>query len=66
MFSVIIRLIVFSCLQKFGSGLFGGKAIMKDSNRPIGTLVFLLIYLVVIIASWIGVYLLMLSRGGNL
>jgi hypothetical protein len=38
---------------------------MKDSNRPIGTFVILIIYLVVIIASWLGVYMLMLSRGGN-
>jgi hypothetical protein len=37
---------------------------MNDSNRPIGTFVFLLIYLVIVIASWIGVYMLMLSRGG--
>jgi hypothetical protein len=38
---------------------------MKDNNRPIGTLVFLLIYIIVIIASWLAVYALMLSRGGN-
>ncbi len=36
----------------------------KDTYRtPQGTLALLLVYLVLIVAGWIGVYLTMLSRG---
>ena len=35
-----------------------------DEQQPKGTLVILLIFLVVLALSWIGMYLLMLSRGG--
>jgi len=37
---------------------------MKKDDQPRGTLVILLIYLVIIVLSWVGVYLLMLQRGG--
>jgi len=60
-FSDIIYLILILSLNP-KSGI-GGKTV-KDDNRPIGTFVFLLIFLVMIIGSWLGVYALMLSRGG--
>jgi hypothetical protein len=37
---------------------------MKKDDQPRGTLIVLLIYLGLIIISWVGVYLLMLQRGG--
>jgi hypothetical protein len=37
---------------------------MKKNDQPRGTLAILLIFLVLLIISWVGVYLLMLQRGG--
>lgn len=37
---------------------------MKPEQQPKGTLVILIIYLVILAASWISMYLLMLNRGG--
>lgn len=41
---------------------------MKEENddlQPKGTLAILLVYLVLVIISWVGVFLLMVSRGGG-
>lgn len=37
---------------------------MKKEDQPRGTLAILLIFLILTIASWVGVYLIMLQRGG--
>lgn len=37
---------------------------MKDDDKPRGTMLILLIFLFLLIASWVGVYLIMLQRGG--
>ncbi len=37
---------------------------MKDDDRPRGTMVILIIFLLLLIASWVGVYLILLQRGG--
>lgn len=37
---------------------------MEPDEHPKGTLFILLIFLVLSVASWIGIYALMLSRGG--
>jgi hypothetical protein len=37
---------------------------MKKEEHPKGTLVILIIFLFLTILSWLGVYSLMLSRGG--
>lgn len=36
-----------------------------DGFRPIGTVTFLALYAVVLVALWVSMYLTMLSRGGN-
>ncbi len=38
---------------------------MKPDEKLKGTLVILLIYLIITILSWIGIYLLMLQRSGG-
>lgn len=37
---------------------------MKKEEHPKGTLVILIIFLFLTVAAWLGVYSLMLSRGG--
>jgi len=37
---------------------------MKNDDQPRGTLAILIIFLVLILLSWFGVYAIMLSRGG--
>lgn len=37
---------------------------MKKEEHPKGTLVILLIFLFLTLVTWLGVYFLMLSRGG--
>ena len=37
---------------------------MKKEEHPKGTMVILLIFLVLAVLSWLGIYALMLSRGG--
>jgi hypothetical protein len=39
---------------------------MKPDEHPKGTLVILLIFLVVVIITWFGIYMIMLTRGGVL
>jgi hypothetical protein len=36
----------------------------KKEDHPIGTLIIMLIFLVLVALSWLGIYSLMLSRGG--
>jgi hypothetical protein len=38
---------------------------MKDPDTPQGTLALLLVYIVIVVALWMNVYLTMLSRGVN-
>ena len=40
------------------------KKEQKKEEHPKGTLVILLIFLVLTVLSWLGIYSLMLSRGG--
>lgn len=37
---------------------------MEKDKHPRGTLVILLAFLLLVVASWLGIYFLMLSRGG--
>ena len=37
---------------------------MQKETQPRGTLAVLIVYLIITIASWVGVYLLMVQRGG--
>lgn len=38
---------------------------MEPEEKPKGTLAILLIYLVILVLNWIGMYLLMLHRAGG-
>jgi hypothetical protein len=38
---------------------------MKPDEQPKGTFVILLVFMVILAASWIGMYLLMIARGGG-
>jgi hypothetical protein len=37
---------------------------MEKDKHPKGTLFLLLIFLLLVVVSWLGIYFLMLSRGG--
>jgi len=37
---------------------------MEKDKHPRGTLIILLAFLLLVVSSWLGIYFLMLSRGG--